>query len=107
MERALPSLVARAESGLQATCRPGSETTRAQTQRRCASYQWELQKRGLWHLHFVVGLETAVERVWASEYVAAMRELAPRYGFGFVDGKPLRRPERAERVAGYVSKYLA
>jgi hypothetical protein len=36
-----------------------------------------------------------------------MRELAPRYGFGFVDGKPLRRPERAERVAGYLSKYLA
>jgi hypothetical protein len=70
-------------------------------------YQWELQKRGLWHLHFVVGLETAVERVWAYEYVAAMRELAPRYGFGFVDGKPLRRPERAERVAGYLSKYLA
>jgi hypothetical protein len=70
-------------------------------------YQWELQKRGVWHLHFVLGLETAVERVWAYEYVAAMRELAPRKGFGFVDGKPLRRPERAERVAGYLSKYLA
>jgi hypothetical protein len=70
-------------------------------------YQWELQKRGLWHLHFILGLETAVERVWAYAYVAAMRELAPRYGFGFVDGKPLRRPERAERVASYLSKYLA
>jgi hypothetical protein len=41
-------------------------------------YQWELQKRGVWHLHFVLGLETAVEQVWAYEYVAAMRELAPR-----------------------------
>jgi hypothetical protein len=70
-------------------------------------YQWELQKRGVWHLHFVLGLETAVERVWAYEYVAAMRELAPRKGFGFVDGKPLRRPDRAERVASYLSKYLA
>lgn len=70
-------------------------------------YQWELQKRGVWHLHFVLGLETAVERVWAYEYVGAMRELAPRYGFGFVDDRPLRRPERAERVAGYLSKYLA
>jgi hypothetical protein len=70
-------------------------------------YQWELQKRGLWHLHFILGLETAVERVWAYAYVAAMCELAPRYGFGFVDGKPLRRPERAERVASYLSKYLA
>jgi hypothetical protein len=70
-------------------------------------YQWELQNRGVWHLHYVLGLETAVERVWAHEYVGAMRELAPRYGFGFVDGKPLRRPERAERVASYLSKYLA
>jgi hypothetical protein len=70
-------------------------------------YQWELQKRGLWHLHFVLGLENSVERVWAYEYVTAMRELAPRYGFGFVDSKPLRRPERGERIAGYVSKYLA
>jgi hypothetical protein len=26
-------------------------------------YKWELQKRGVWHLHFVLGLETAVERV--------------------------------------------
>jgi hypothetical protein len=40
-------------------------------------YQWELQKRGLWHLHFILGLETAVERVWAG------------------------------RVAGYLTKYLA
>jgi hypothetical protein len=69
-------------------------------------YQWELQGRGLWHLHFVLGLETAIERAWAFEYVKAMRELAPRYGFGFVDAKPLRRPERAERVASYLSKYL-
>jgi hypothetical protein len=68
-------------------------------------YQWELQ--GLWHLHFVLGLETAIERAWAFEYVGAMRELAPRYCFGFVDGKPLHTPERAERVASYLSKYLA
>jgi hypothetical protein len=69
-------------------------------------YQWELQKRGVWHVHFVLGLETAVERVWAFEYVAAMRRLAPRYGFGFVDADPLRRPEPAERVSRYLSKYL-
>jgi hypothetical protein len=70
-------------------------------------YQWELQGRGVWHLHFVLGLETAVERAWAFEYVDAMRELAPRYCFGFVDAKPLRKPEPAERVASYLSKYLA
>jgi hypothetical protein len=70
-------------------------------------YEWELQARGLWHLHFVVGLETAWERIWAIEYCKAMRALAPRYGFGFVDDKPLRRPEPAEKVARYLSKYLA
>ena len=62
-------------------------------------YEWELQTRGVWHLHFVLGMETAWERVWALEYVKAMRELAPKYGFGFVDAKPLRSPEPAERVA--------
>jgi hypothetical protein len=70
-------------------------------------YEWELQGRGVWHLHFVLGMETAVERVWATEYVRAMRELAPSKGFGFVDAKPLRSPEPAERVARYLSKYLA
>jgi hypothetical protein len=70
-------------------------------------YEWELQVRGVWHLHFVLGMETAWERVWALEYVKAMRELAPKYGFGFVDAKPLRNPEPAERVARYLSKYLA
>ena len=70
-------------------------------------YEWELQSRGVWHLHFVVGMETAWERVWALEYVKAMRELAAKYGFGFVDARPLRSPEPAERVARYLSKYLA
>lgn len=70
-------------------------------------YQWELQSRGVWHLHFVVGLETAIERAWATEYVKAMRELGPRYGFGFVDARPLRSPRPAADCAGYISKYLA
>jgi hypothetical protein len=70
-------------------------------------YEWELQARGVWHLHFVLGMETAWEQVWAPEYVRAMRELAPKYGFGFVDAKPLRSPEPAERAARYLSKYLA
>jgi hypothetical protein len=70
-------------------------------------YEWELQRRGVWHLHFVLGLETAVERAWAIEYVRAMREFAPAKGFGFVDARPLHHPEPAERVARYLSKYLA
>jgi hypothetical protein len=70
-------------------------------------YEWELQRRGVWHLHFVLGVETAIERVWAIEYLRAIRELAPAKGFGFVDSKPLHHPERAEQVARYLSKYLA
>jgi hypothetical protein len=70
-------------------------------------YEWELQRRGVWHLHFVVGVKTGVDRAWAVEYVRAMRELAPRKGFGFVDARPLRHPEPAEQVARYLSKYLA
>lgn len=53
------------------------------------TYEWELQGRGVWHLHVVVGMETAVERAWAFEYVRALRELGSRYGFR------LRRPEAA------------
>ena len=70
-------------------------------------YEWEFQKRGVWHLHFVVGMETGVERAWAFEYVKAMRHVGARYGFGFVDEKPLHSPQPAEKAARYVSKYLA
>jgi hypothetical protein len=70
-------------------------------------YEWELQRRGVWHLHFVLGMETAVERVWALEYVAALRELGPSCCFGFVDAKPLQSPQPAERASAYLSKYLA
>jgi hypothetical protein len=70
-------------------------------------YEWELQKRGVWHLHLVHGMETAVERLWAFEYVKAMRELGPSKLFGFVDAKPLRSPQPAEKATSYLSKYLA
>jgi hypothetical protein len=52
-------------------------------------------------------METPVERAWAFEYVRAMRELAPKYMFGFVDAKPLQSPKRGEQAARYISKYLA
>lgn len=70
------------------------------------AYQWELQARGLWHLHFVVGVETPHEAAWANLYVQAMRRLAPTYLFGYVDAKPLKRPRPAEFCAGYIAKYL-
>lgn len=70
-------------------------------------YEWELQKRGVWHNHVVLGMETAVERVWAYEYVRALRAVGPSKFFGFVDARPLRSPQPAAQVAGYLSKYLA
>jgi len=70
-------------------------------------YEWELQGRGVWHLHVVIGMETSIERAWAIEYVRGLRELAPRYGFGYVDAKPLHTPQPAKQVSGYLSKYLA
>jgi hypothetical protein len=70
-------------------------------------YEWELQSRGVWHLHFVLGMATPVEQVWAFEYVTAMRELSGSKGFGYVDAKPLKSPQPAERAALYLSKYLA
>jgi hypothetical protein len=70
-------------------------------------YEWELQSRGVWHLHFVLGMETPVEQVWAFEYVAALRAVAGSKMFGYVDGKPLRSLQAAEKAASYLSKYLA
>jgi len=70
-------------------------------------YEWELQKRGVWHLHVVLGMETAIERAWAYEYVQALCEVAPTKGFGFIDRKPLHTPQPAEQSARYLSKYLA
>jgi len=69
-------------------------------------YEWELQKRGVWHLHLVLGMETAVERAWAFAYVGALCEVGQAKGFGFIDRKPLHSPQLAERSARYLSKYL-
>ena len=38
---------------------------------------------------------------------ASPSRLSPRYGFGWVDAKPLRNPRPATQVSGYLSKYLA
>jgi hypothetical protein len=70
-------------------------------------YEWELQRRGVWHLHFVLGMATPIERVWTFEYVRAVRELSSGKGFGYVDAKPLESPQPARQVASYLSKYLA
>lgn len=69
---------------------------------------WEKQKRGLAHVHGVVSVGTPAELAWAKTYVEALTELAPSYGFGFVDGwhKIGRRFWPGEQAAAYLSSYF-
>ncbi len=69
---------------------------------------WEKQKRGLAHLHGVVSVATPDELGWAKAYVEALTELAPRYGFGFVDGwqKISRKFWPGDQAGAYLSSYF-
>jgi hypothetical protein len=74
-----------------------------------AARVWEKQKRGLAHLHGVVSVESRAHVRWAEIYITALRELAPRYGFGFVDGwhKVGRKFWPGVQAAAYLSSYFA
>jgi hypothetical protein len=74
-----------------------------------AARVWEKQKRGLAHLHGVVSVESPAHIRWAEAYITALREMAPRYGFGFVDGwhKVGRKFWPGVQVAAYLSSYFA
>jgi hypothetical protein len=76
---------------------------------RLACRVWEKQKRGLAHLHGVISVESPAHVRWAEAYVTALRELAPRYGFGFVDGwhKVGRKFWPGVQAAAYMSSYFA
>lgn len=69
----------------------------------------EKQKRGLAHVHGVIAVGTPNERAWAKVYVEALRAMAPRYGFGFVDGwhKIERKFWPGEQAGVYLSSYFA
>jgi hypothetical protein len=69
---------------------------------------WEKQKRGLAHVHGVIAVSTPAERAWAEAYVFALREMAPRKGFGFVDGwhKIGRKFWPGEQAGAYLSSYF-
>jgi hypothetical protein len=65
---------------------------------------WELQQRGMLHVHPVVGRSTPVERAAADTYQRELAARAARHGFGFVDRKvELRNPVAA---AAYLSAYF-
>jgi hypothetical protein len=69
---------------------------------------WEKQKRGLAHVHGVIAVSTPTERAWAKAYVSALRDMAPRKGFGFVDGwhKIGRKFWPGEQAGAYLSSYF-
>lgn len=73
---------------------------------------WQLQARGVLHLHLVIGFGSPLEVAAARYYVACLRERTREHGFGFVDARDRDgRRGRAtvmepHRAAGYLSRYL-
>ena len=69
---------------------------------------WEKQARGLAHLHGVLSVESPGDVARAKAYLTALREMAPRHGFGFVDGweKVGRRFWPGDQAGAYLSSYF-
>jgi hypothetical protein len=65
---------------------------------------YEYQRRGLLHVHVVLGLATPAQRHAAMLYVAKLEELRSAWGFGFLDEKLSSIP--GQRAAAYLSSYL-
>jgi hypothetical protein len=65
---------------------------------------WEMQTRGVLHVHPVLAYGTAGEMVGARCYIARLAELAGHYGFGFVERKI--EPQPAANAAAYLSSYF-
>jgi hypothetical protein len=69
-----------------------------------AARVWELQARGVLHVHPVLAYGTARQMAGARAYLARLAELAPQYGFGFVERKI--KPQPAMNAAAYLSSYF-
>jgi len=68
---------------------------------------WELQARGVLHVHPVLGYESAAQMAGARAYLARRAILAPRYGFGFVHSKrELVKAMPAQNAAAYLASYF-
>jgi hypothetical protein len=65
---------------------------------------FELQRRGVLHVHPVFAFGTPAQRAGVHLYLKHMVELAPQYGFGFVDRKI--EPMVASAAAAYLSSYF-
>lgn len=90
---------------LQATRRAGHDV-------RSLARVWQMQKRGVLHLHLVLGVDSPADAAAARRYVLELRRRSTEFGFGFIDardrdGKTGRSTVMApERAAGYLSSYL-
>lgn len=69
-----------------------------------AGASWELQKRGLLHVHPVLAYSTASERRAADRYLLHLAELRLKYGFGYVERK--KRVREPSAAAAYLSSYF-
>lgn len=65
---------------------------------------WELQRRGILHVHPLLGYSTPAEKAAADVYFAELQARATRHGFGFVDRK--RRVREPTAAAAYLSSYF-
>jgi hypothetical protein len=65
---------------------------------------WEMQHRGVLHAHPVLAIGTAAQLSAAVAYIDALVQLAPQYGFGYVDRKLERMSAKA--AAAYLSAYF-
>lgn len=87
---------------------------------------WEPQKRGVPHVHLVLGAGTEAELDAAALFVERLKELASEYDFGFVDARGKKRKDdprargrrvvvrgvelkliAGEQAARYLASYLA
>lgn len=65
---------------------------------------WEMQRRGLLHVHPLLGYSTPAEKAAADAYMRELSARAARHGFGFVDRKRQIRAPGAS--AAYLSSYF-
>ena len=65
---------------------------------------WEMQRRGVLHVHPVLACGTPAARIAARVYLRLVAELAPAYGFGFVERRA--KPMSSRGAAAYVSAYF-
>lgn len=65
---------------------------------------WELQQRGMLHVHPVLGCSTVAERRTARVYAEELKARSLRHGFGFVDDRA--RALDPVAAAAYLSSYF-